>query len=147
MNLSETSFQITLDPPVYEAEAWDVYDEDWYEDIENEFFIMHEEQATQTVTLADGTTRDVNSYIWIDQWLNKEYTRPDVLEFTFNTEGSTDVIADDSIIFSYAQFSLSSDTSGMKQTVACIVQVGNPDERTVLNYAGTSTFTDNDVQG
>lgn len=38
-NLSEVEFEITLDAPVYEAEEWDEYDETWYDDIENEFFI------------------------------------------------------------------------------------------------------------
>lgn len=98
-----------------------MYDEDWYDEVENEFFIEHEEDQVGTLTLADGvTTTDIHHYAWIDQWVNKEYTRPDILEFTFTTEGTTEKLAEGKWVFSYLQFNAESDTSGTKQTVACV---------------------------
>jgi hypothetical protein len=47
-----------LEAPVYEAEEWDENDETWYEDIENEFFIQHEEYAEYTKPDSTGTDRD-----------------------------------------------------------------------------------------
>jgi hypothetical protein len=58
VNLSESEFEITLEAPVYEAEEWDENDETWYEDIENEFFIQHEEYAEYTKPDSTGTDRD-----------------------------------------------------------------------------------------
>ena len=127
--MGETEFDITLTAPVWEAAEWDEYDEDWYEEIENEFFVQHEETATGTVDLADQTTHDVTAHVWVDTWVNKEYTRPDVLDFTFVADGPAEVLAEGAVIFSYAQFALSSDTSNVKQTVACITVVGDADAR------------------
>lgn len=128
-SLGETEFEITLVAPVQEAEEWDPYDEDWFEDIENIFNIQHEEETTGYVDLgADGTV-ELKSHLWVDTWVNKEYSRPDVLDFTFVTEGPAEAIPEGALIFSYAQFALTSDTSGVKQTVACITQVGDADAR------------------
>jgi len=46
INVTETTFEITLEAPVYEAEEWDINDETWMEEIENEFNILHEEEST-----------------------------------------------------------------------------------------------------
>ena len=81
--LSETQFEITLAAPEYVAAEFDPYDETWQDDIENEFFIMHEEYLSG-YTLVDNVDKEINQSVWIDRWDNKEYTRPDVLDFTFN---------------------------------------------------------------
>lgn len=146
-NLSETTFEITLDAPVYEAAEWDQYDEDWYEDIENEFFIMHEEETNADVALSDGTYTTLKQYIWIDTWVNKEYTRPDVLDITFNTEGSSEKLAQGSLVFGYASFAPTSDTSGETQTVVCVTEVGNSENYQILNFKGATDWSDNGVQG
>lgn len=112
--MNESTFDVELKAPTYEAAEWDEYDEDWYEDIENEMFIMWEESQTGDITNDDGTVDTISHHVWIDTWLNKEYTRPDVLEVTFNGEGTTNHLADGKIIFSYLQFNPTSDTSGTK---------------------------------
>jgi hypothetical protein len=145
INLSETTFEITLEAPVYEDEEWDQYDEDWYEDVENEFFIINEEEFTFTYNLEDGTPAEVKQLLWIDTWVNKEYTRPDVLDFTFNAEGPAEKLADGKILFSYATFNPSSDTSGTRQTVGCKVEIGNSDNYEIYNWKGDSDFADNTV--
>jgi hypothetical protein len=48
-----------------------------------------------------------------------------VLDFTFNVEGSSDVLADGKIVFSYASFYPTSDSSGEKQTVGCMSTIGD----------------------
>jgi hypothetical protein len=83
LNLSETTFEITLEAPVYEAEEFDPYDESWVDEYENEFFIQHEEYLSAWV-LVGNVDKEITQSVWIDRWDNKEYTRPDVLDFTFN---------------------------------------------------------------
>jgi len=116
LNLNENDFTVELKQPTYENVEFDEYDIDmeWADEVENEFFIMHEENQSGTLDLADGTPTDIDHYAWIDQWVNKEYTRPDVLEFTFTTQGNTELLVEGKYVFSYLQFNKESDTSGTK---------------------------------
>ena len=64
-----------------------MYDDSWHEEVENEFFIVKEDIKNTTVTLADGSESTMQQDIWIDTWVNKEYTRADLLEITFRSQG------------------------------------------------------------
>jgi hypothetical protein len=98
--------------------------------------------------LSDGIDSEFKQYVWIDRWDNKEYTRPDVLDFTFNAEGSAEKLAEGKTVFSWAQFAPTSDSTGTKQTVACSVQIGAEDPvYSIYNYEGTSGWSDNEVYG
>lgn len=83
--------------------------------------------------------------MWIDRWDNKEYTRPDVLDFTFNVEGSSDILADGKFVFSYATFAPTSDTSGETQTVGCMIEIGNSENYQIFNWKGSSAFESDDL--
>jgi hypothetical protein len=107
---------------------------------------MHEEYMEGSV-YHDSAYKLVNSNVWIDRWDNKEYTRPDVLEFTFNTSGDASLLTDGAVVFSWAQFNPTSDTSGTMQTVACSTEIGNPENFEVYNFVGTSGWTANEVTG
>lgn len=128
------------------AEEFDPYDETWTDEVENEFFIMHEEYLSAYV-LVDNIDKQINANVWIDRWDNKEYTRPDVLDFTFNASGDAGKLSEGAVVFSWAQFAPTSDTSGEKQTVACSTEIGNPENYQIYNFKGSSGWTDNDVQG
>jgi hypothetical protein len=144
INLGETSFEIELKAPVVEAEEFDPYDETWVDEYENEFFIMHEEYMSSWKPLSNGIDSEFKQSVWIDRWDNKEYTRPDVLEITFTSEGSSEKLANDTIVFSWAQFNKVDDTSGTKQTVACATKIGQDEpEFYVFNYVGSSEWGDN----
>jgi len=85
INLSETTFDFTLTAPVYETEDWDANDETWMDDVENEWFELHGELSESTMTDSDGTETDASVQLYIDNWVNKELKRPDVLDFIFYT--------------------------------------------------------------
>lgn len=110
-------------------------------------FIMHEESQTGTIDLADGTPKDIKQHVWIDTWVNKEYTRPDVLEFTFNAEGTTEKLADGKIVFSYLQFYQTAGDANAKTTIACVNTLGSPEEAQIVQYEGSTDWSDNTVQG
>ena len=107
---------------------------------------MHEEYMSGYV-LHENIDKEIESNVWIDRWDNKEYTRPDVLDFTFNTSGDAGILSNGTVVFSWAQFNPTSDTSGEMQTVACSTEIGNPENFEVYNFVGTSGWTDNDVTG
>lgn len=97
--------------------------------------------------LVGDSDKEINANVWIDRWDNKEYTRPDVLDFTFNASGDAEKLSEGAVVFSWAQFAPTDDTSGEMQTVACSVEIGNPENFQIYNFVGTSGWTDNDVQG
>jgi len=63
-----------------------------------------------------------------------------VLDFTFNVEGNSDVLAEGKIVFSYASFYPTSDSSGEKQTVGCMMTIGDSENYEIFNWKGTSDF-------
>lgn len=48
-----------LSAPDYVAEEFDPYDETWTDEVENEFFIMHEEYLSAYV-LVDNIDKEIN---------------------------------------------------------------------------------------
>ena len=102
INLSETTFDFTLTAPVYETEDWDANDETWMDDVENEWFELHGELAESTMTDSDGQETDASVQLYIDNWVNKELKRPDVLDFIFYTSGPSSVMTNGKQIFHYA---------------------------------------------
>ena len=96
----------------------------WYEEVENEFFILQEDQKNATITLSDGTDSVVNQDIWIDTWVNKEYTRPDLLEITFSQQGTTEKLEEGKYVFSWVQFERTDGAdNGVKNTIACVNKI------------------------
>ena len=123
-NLIEHEFEVELTAPAYATEEWDEYDDTWYENVENEFFILQEDQKNTTITLADGTDSVVNQDIWIDTWVNKEYTRPDLLEITFSQQGTTEKLEEGKYVFSWVQFERTDGAdAGTKNTIACVNKI------------------------
>lgn len=103
LNLSETTFDFTLTAPVYETYDWDSYDETWMDDIENERFEEHAEMSLSSMTdSVTGESTEATVTLYIDSWVNKESTRPDVLDYIFITTGPSSVMTAEKTLWHYA---------------------------------------------
>lgn len=92
---------------------------------------------------------DLKATLKIDQWINKDVTRPDSVEFYFQypvpsaelTKSGSEYL----VSIAYAKFSKKDDTSGNFQSFACVNYNGQPEKAEVINFSGSTGYGNADT--
>lgn len=92
---------------------------------------------------------DLKATLKIDQWINKDVTRPDSVEFYFQypvpSAELTKTGAENLVSILYAKFSKKADTSGNFQSFACVNYNGQPEQAEVINFSGSTGYGNADT--
>ena len=143
-NLGEKTFDMTLDPPTYDS-SYDPEEYIEYGEIETNWIHL-----TNTFTeVADTTTNlgvagTAESGVYIELEINKDYTRPDSINFWFNTVVPEEAISTDDVVFQWVSYT---PNGGDTITIGCKTVYGDATQYEVTEWVGTASFASADVSG
>lgn len=143
-DLGQTEFDVTVDSPDYDDFDFDPEEEVEYGEIEMDWVYIQDFMGEdQDTTAALGVAGESYTNLYIEFEINKEYSRPDMVNFWFYAGVPTTAVQDGDKVFQWVNYTPQGSPESM--TIGCQTTIGDSSDYSIKEWIGTDSFASADV--